>query len=341
MDEVKEFTIEEGLHQAVVLKFSYGKPDLQDFRKIFSSQFDVQGRCNIGLLGYRHLLIRFDLHNDYVQLLSKSTGYVKAKGDEFFFRTFPWTLGFNPKEETSMAVVWISFPGLPPNFFAKRSLLSIASAVGKSLAVDKATQDRTRPSAARVKVIIDLLDKHPKKIKLLIVDRISGKSIVHYQEVVYDNLPTYCTFCKHQGHGENVCRVRNEKEGKDVRAEEVTSGSNMPVVEVSTCDKLQGDAREYLNAKRMNQRAMEIAGYKLGDEAANQKNLIEQQVLQNEGGLVATVGQKETGDRPDVQVFNVNSENKGISVGDVAGPLKLMSGQATGDAINQLVEVQI
>jgi len=89
MDEVKEFTIEEGLHQAVVMKFSYGKPDLQEFRKIFSSQFDVQGRCNIGLLGFRHLLIRFDLHNDYVQFLSKSTGYVKAKGDEFFFRTFP------------------------------------------------------------------------------------------------------------------------------------------------------------------------------------------------------------------------------------------------------------
>lgn len=87
---------------------------------------------------------------------------MKSKGDEFFFRTFPWSLGFNPREETSMAVVWISFPGLPPNFFAKRSLLSIASVVGNVLVVDKSTQERTRPSAARVKVILDLMDKHPK-----------------------------------------------------------------------------------------------------------------------------------------------------------------------------------
>nr|XP_033510853.1 uncharacterized protein LOC117275654 [Nicotiana tomentosiformis] len=131
-----------------------------------------------------------------------------------------------------MAVVWISFPSLPPNVFAKRSLLSIASAVSKALDVDKAIQERTRPSAARVKVILDLLDKHPKKVKLLIVDRISGKTIVHYHEVVYDNLPTYCTYCKYQRHDENVCRVMKEQAGKEVRAEEVTVGSNLPVVEV-------------------------------------------------------------------------------------------------------------
>ncbi|XP_070044637.1 uncharacterized protein [Nicotiana tomentosiformis] len=271
---------------------------------MFLSQFDVQGRCNIGLLEYRHLLVRFDLYNDYVQLLSRSTGYVKAKGNEFFFRTFPWTLGFNPKEETSMAVVWISFPGLPPNIFAKRSLLSIASAMGKALAVDMETQERTRPSATRVRVILDLLDKHLKKVKLLIVDRILGKTIMHYQEVVYDNLPTYCTYCKHPGHDENVCRVMKEQAGKEVRAEEVTVGSNLPVVEVTNSDKLQGDARDYLNAKRMNQIAMEIAGGKLVDEATK-KVLVEQQVLQNEGGK---------------QIVNLNNE-------------KVMSREANGISV--------
>ncbi|XP_075099066.1 uncharacterized protein LOC142175954 [Nicotiana tabacum] len=236
IDEVNEFTREEGLHQAVVMKLSYGKPELQEFRKIFSSQFDVQGRCNIGLLDFRHLLIRFDLYSDYVLFLSRSTGYVKAKGDEFFFRTFPWTLGFNLKEETFMAVVWISFPGLPPNFFAKRSLLSIASAVGKALVVDKATQERTRPSAARVKVILDLLDKHPKKVKLQIMDRISGKIIVHYQEVAYENLPKYCTYCKHQGHDDKVCRIMKEQAGTEVMADEaikVASQGGLVLVEAA------------------------------------------------------------------------------------------------------------
>ncbi|KAG5610904.1 hypothetical protein H5410_022185 [Solanum commersonii] len=31
------------------------------------------------------------------------------------------------------------------------------------IAIDKATQDRTRPSTSRVKVILDLMDKHPKR----------------------------------------------------------------------------------------------------------------------------------------------------------------------------------
>ncbi|WMV10258.1 hypothetical protein MTR67_003643 [Solanum verrucosum] len=56
-----------------------------------------------------------------------------------------------------MVVVWISLPRLLPDLFAKRSLLSRASAVGKPIAIDKATQDKTRPSTARVKVILDLM----------------------------------------------------------------------------------------------------------------------------------------------------------------------------------------
>ena len=52
---------------------------------------------------------------------------------------------FNPNEETSKVLTWISFPDLPQNLFAKKSVLLIASTVGKSIIVDKATQERTRP----------------------------------------------------------------------------------------------------------------------------------------------------------------------------------------------------
>lgn len=151
----------------------------------------------MGQLEYRHILVKFDLFDDFVHVLSKSTGCVKLKGDEFFFRTFPWIIGFNPREETSRAVVWISMPELPANFFTKKSLMSIASVVGKPLAVDKVTQDRTRPSTARVKVLLDILDNHPKRVRIQIVDRNSGKVVEHYQEIVYNNLPKYCTCCKH------------------------------------------------------------------------------------------------------------------------------------------------
>lgn len=88
---------------------------------------------------------------------------------------FPWSQWFNPKEESSIALAWISFPSLSPSMFARKALLSITSAVGKPLAIDKATQIRSRPSTARVKVLADLLDKHPKRIRLFYLDEKTGK----------------------------------------------------------------------------------------------------------------------------------------------------------------------
>ncbi|KAG5628118.1 hypothetical protein H5410_013336 [Solanum commersonii] len=73
-----------------------------------------------------------------------------------------------------MVVVWISLPRLLPNLFAKRSLLSRASAVGKPIGIEKATQDKTRPSTTRVKVILDLMGKHPKRMRLQYMDEQTG-----------------------------------------------------------------------------------------------------------------------------------------------------------------------
>uniref|UniRef100_M1DMC9 Uncharacterized protein n=1 Tax=Solanum tuberosum TaxID=4113 RepID=M1DMC9_SOLTU len=42
----------------------------------------------------------------------------------------------------------------------------MASAVGRLIAIDKETQDKTRPSTARVKMIPDLMEKLPKMMCL-------------------------------------------------------------------------------------------------------------------------------------------------------------------------------
>lgn len=72
-------------------------------------------------------------------------------------RTLKWDPLFNPKAETTIVVAWISLSSLPPNFFGKETIFSIAAAVGKLLQVDMATTNKTRPSCARVKVEVDLL----------------------------------------------------------------------------------------------------------------------------------------------------------------------------------------
>ncbi|KAG5592381.1 hypothetical protein H5410_042895 [Solanum commersonii] len=180
MKEREQFAGEEGLHQTMIIKFSYGKPDLSELRKHLPKQFEVKGNCNIGQLDFRHLLIRFDLYEDFVHVLSSSYGYFKFGGEE--------------KKHLKPGCISLS-------------LLSIATTPGKPIADDKATQDHTRPSTARVKIILDLLDKHPNCVRLQFQEKESAKIIEHYQRIVYDNLPLYCAHCKHQGHEQNKCRL--------------------------------------------------------------------------------------------------------------------------------------
>ncbi|XP_016464470.1 uncharacterized protein LOC107787416 [Nicotiana tabacum] len=162
---------------------------------------------------------------------------------EYQFRIFPWTIGFNPVEETSRAFVWISFLSLPPILFAKKSLMFIASAAGKPIAIDKATQEKSRPSTARVKVELDLLGNLPQHLKVQLVDEKTGKIIEHVPKFVYDNLPRYCTFCKHQGHDEDDCRsiVGNHDVKSQEDAERICTG----------IEKYRGDARQLLDAKNL------------------------------------------------------------------------------------------
>ncbi|KAM3304187.1 hypothetical protein P3S67_015219 [Capsicum chacoense] len=205
LDERHDFSKEEVLHHAIVVKLSMGSPDLSILRSILTKFLGIKGHCLVGLLAQRKLLSLMDQYDDLVAELSRGVTYFMYNGKNHQIRIFLWTIGFNPKEETSRATVWILFPNLSTDFFAKRTFLSIDSAFGKPIVADKATEVRSRPSTARVRVIPDLMDKHPDRIQLQSVDKVTSRIIVEFQEVVYDNLPQYCTHHKHQGHDENKC----------------------------------------------------------------------------------------------------------------------------------------
>ncbi|KAH0710064.1 hypothetical protein KY284_011491 [Solanum tuberosum] len=74
--EVEQMIVNENLQYAVVGKFSYGWPDIQELRKIIPKQCGLKGECNIGLLTNRYVLIRATLLEDYVNLLSKPVFYL-------------------------------------------------------------------------------------------------------------------------------------------------------------------------------------------------------------------------------------------------------------------------
>lgn len=108
----------------------------------------------------------------------------------------------------STEIAWISLPALPPNFFGKESIFSIVATVGKPLQVDMATNNKIRPSCARVKVEVDLLSDLPKRVNVGIKKK--SDEIV-WITIKYDYLPKYCKNCKLQGHNEKDCFVLHPK----------------------------------------------------------------------------------------------------------------------------------
>ncbi|KAK4733286.1 hypothetical protein R3W88_007547 [Solanum pinnatisectum] len=159
---------------------------IHDLRRSIPGQCGIKSECTIGVLDQRHILIRLTTMEDYM-------------------RTLKWDPWFEPKVETTIGVAWISFLDLPPNFFAKVAIFSIASAVGKPLTVDMATKNQTRPSCARVKIEVDLTATLPQRVKINEKDDNMGQIKSKWIKVQYDYIPKYCTECCLQGHDEHNC----------------------------------------------------------------------------------------------------------------------------------------
>ncbi|KAK6780139.1 hypothetical protein RDI58_022323 [Solanum bulbocastanum] len=68
-----------------------------------------------------------------------------------YMRPLIYDAKFNVEEETIQAMAWSSFSNLKPTSFVKEFIL-----VRKPLHLDLATINKTRPSCARVKELVDL-----------------------------------------------------------------------------------------------------------------------------------------------------------------------------------------
>ncbi|KAH0665376.1 hypothetical protein KY290_027621 [Solanum tuberosum] len=147
---------------------------------------------------------------DYINILSKGVYYITCnEGYSYLMRTLIYDSKFRVQEETSRSMAWISFPNLLPTFFEKESLFSLASAVGIPLQLDQATINKTRPSCARVKVLVDLRADLPKKVYMDIENEKTGETRSQAVHIRYDYIPKYCEECKLQGHNKRECKILN------------------------------------------------------------------------------------------------------------------------------------
>lgn len=215
-DEVKRMNALENLQYAVIGKFSFGWPQLEELRKMIRAQCHIKGDFQIGLLRNKHVLIRLELFEDFVNMMAITSLMRPLIYEEKFIVT----------EETTQAMAWISFPDLWPTFFGKESLFSLATTIGKPIHLDNATINKTRPSCARVKVQVDLLGELPNLVELEVADPIKNTSRVEKIREVYDMLPKYCKKCRLHGHNEEECKILHPELKKKEPTEDEKGNDN-------------------------------------------------------------------------------------------------------------------
>ncbi|KAG5595377.1 hypothetical protein H5410_036609 [Solanum commersonii] len=207
--EVIKMTCIEKLKFSIIGKFSYEWTDLDELRRIIPQQCELKGECVIGLLRSKHILsIRLTKQEDYVSMILKGVFYINCRDGYFYLMcTLIYDSRFKVSEETTMAMTWISFPNLLPTFFVKEVLFSIASAVGKPIHLDQATIKKTRPSCARVKVLVDLKGKFPNSVQMNIENPKMGEIRLNMIKNQYDYVSKYCLERKMQGHNKDNCKT--------------------------------------------------------------------------------------------------------------------------------------
>ncbi|KAG5620890.1 hypothetical protein H5410_006108 [Solanum commersonii] len=140
---------------------------------LLQKRIAIKGQCLIGLL----ILIHCDQYEDFISVLSHQSGYIHFVGEHYVYRTFPWSLSFNVNEGAQLQSI-------------------------KQLKFD------LRPSTARVKVELNLLDKHPKRIKLQYLDEETIRFWNTFRRLfmIIFLYVVNCN-CKNQGHAETNCHL--------------------------------------------------------------------------------------------------------------------------------------
>lgn len=81
--EVKAFIVKENLQYAIIGKFSYGNPDMQELRKSIQGQPGIKSECSIGFFDLRHILkvhLQKAISADIEKKRRKITRKQKVKG---------------------------------------------------------------------------------------------------------------------------------------------------------------------------------------------------------------------------------------------------------------------
>lgn len=134
------------------MKFLRQHPSLDAIRAFIHSPWGLSATSVVSSLKrHRNVFVRMSSEMDFVKALSKES----CKVNGVIYHAFHWTPDFDEDHEPSCIPVWISLPGLPPNYCQEYFLRIFTAPIGQFIRRDNPTCCATRTDGVRVCLEID------------------------------------------------------------------------------------------------------------------------------------------------------------------------------------------
>ncbi|KAK4733712.1 hypothetical protein R3W88_007973 [Solanum pinnatisectum] len=144
----------------LVGKFTNAMPKMEIIRKSFIAQTQLTSGVKISHFNSRHIYIDLDNEADHISVWTKQKMFIAGH----LMKLQVWTPTFKPAEETPIVPIWVTLPELPWHCYYMDILTPLLSPIGKALYLDSATMQKTRGSAAKVRVQIDITKDRPQHV---------------------------------------------------------------------------------------------------------------------------------------------------------------------------------
>ncbi|XP_009765415.1 uncharacterized protein [Nicotiana sylvestris] len=202
----------------IVGKFLRTRPQIEKIRSKFAEKITVKGNVKIGVYDYGTVFLDFSNEDDL-----KSVWYRRSIEIEVQVMWLEqWTPDFKPEEDSPVVPVWVLLPDLPFHCHTWYYIKQILSPIGIPLTMDMATNNKTRPSMAKVRIEVDLTK--PKLNSVWVGQEYETSPLKGFtQKLEYENVPKYYRHCRLLGHSLVQCR----KAEKKVEEEGINKGKSM------------------------------------------------------------------------------------------------------------------
>ncbi|XP_042973206.1 uncharacterized protein LOC122305010 [Carya illinoinensis] len=190
---------------SLVLKFLRQRPSLDSIRSFIKARWGLTNQPIVSSMRKpRNVFVRLSLKDDFVKAFARESCEINGVP----YRVFHWSTDFHEDQEPVRVPVWITLPGLPPNFYHESFLRNITAPIGRFLKRDNPTRCATRTDGARVCVEMDVT-KEPIKALWIGTPRIPQS---FYQIIEFETLPAYCLRFHVQGHNDKTCKWQGKKQ---------------------------------------------------------------------------------------------------------------------------------